>query len=580
MAYDLIIRGGTVVDGTGRDRFTGDVAVQDGRIAAIGEVSGVAAREIDAAGLIVAPGVIDLHTHYDAQLHWDPYCTASGWHGTTTVLIGNCGFGFAPVRPGMADRYMRMMENTEQVPYDCMARTMPWDWETFPQWFDHLRNLPKGLNVATYLPLNALLSYVVGPDEAKRRPASDAERAEMRRILNEAMDAGAAGFSFSHLGAQGNTHVDFDQTPMPTDIMDPAEAYNLADVLRERGEGIIQVLNELPGAYSRRWLSEALARRSDRPVLHNILVADSDHPEQHRSALKWVEEMRAQGLQIWLQGFTFPKPLEITPMHYNNWDSFPLFRKLSAAHSREEKLALVASPDYRADFQRLYDPDNAREWTGPLEIYVLVDAAGSQAFTPFEGRTVADIAQALGRNGGQCFLDILQDSEMDAMFVHPSAGSDVASVCELLNHPYVLAGTSDGGAHSKHGNGGFWSTEMIVRLARESGVLSLETLHNLLSARNAEAAGFKDRGVLTVGAFADLLIYDFDALNRTPELRYEVANDLPGGDWRKVKRAVGIRYIAVNGEVTFEDGVSTGATPGRMVADAVAPAPRHRAAAE
>src|SRR5439155_7225771 len=161
-----------------------------------------------------------------------------------------------PVRPGMADRYMRMMENTEQVPYDSMARTMPWTWETFPQWFDHLRSLPKGLNVASYLPVNALLSYVIGPDEAKKRAASETERAEMRRILNEAMDAGAAGFSFSYLGAEGNTHVDHDQTPMPSDIMAPEEAYNLAEVLRERGEGIIQVLNELPGAYARRWLSE------------------------------------------------------------------------------------------------------------------------------------------------------------------------------------------------------------------------------------------------------------------------------------------------------------------------------------
>jgi N-acyl-D-aspartate/D-glutamate deacylase len=579
MMYDLIIRGGTVIDGTGRDRFVADIAIREGRVVSIGAVTGAASREIDARGLIVAPGVIDLHTHYDAQLHWDPYCTASGWHGTTTVLIGNCGFGFAPVRPGMADRYMRMMENTEQVPYDCMARTMPWDWQTFPQWFDHLRNLPKGLNIAVYLPLNALLSYVVGPDEAKRRPATPAERAEMRRLLHEAMDAGAAGFAFSHLGAEGNTHVDYDQSPMPTDVMSPEEAYNLADVLRDRGEGVIQVLNELPGAYSRRWLTEELARRSRRPVLHNILVADSRHPEQHRSALAWVERLRnEEGLDVWIQGFTFPKPLEITPMHYNNWDSFPLFRKVSAAHAREDKRALIASPEFRQQFLRDYDPEASRQWSGPLEIYVLVDAGGSAEFKPFEGRRVGEIAEALGRNGGQCFLDILESSNLDAMFVHPSAGSDVGSVCELLDHPYVLAGTSDGGAHSKHGNGGFWSTEMIVRVVREAGAASLETVHNRLSARNAQAAGLKDRGTLMPGAFADFFIYDFEALNRTPELRYEVANDLPAGDWRKVKRAVGIRYIGVNGEVTFEDGTSTGATPGRMVTPERAA--DHRSAAE
>jgi N-acyl-D-amino-acid deacylase len=291
--------------------------------------------------------------------------------------------------------------------------------------------------------------------------------------------------------------------------------------------------------------------------------------------------MWAQGLQVWVQGFTFPKPLEITPMHYNNWDAFPLFRRLSAAHSREEKLALVASAEYRAQFLREYDPENARDWTGPLEIYVLVDAAGSTTFKPFEGKTVGEIAAVLGRNGGQCFLDILQDSNMDAMFVHPSAGSDIQSVCELLRHPRVLAGASDGGAHSRHGNGGFWSTEMLVRLARETQQMSLEELHHALSARNAQAAGFKDRGTLAVGSFADLMVYDFEKLNRTPELRYAVVHDLPGGDWRKVKFPVGIRYIAVNGEVTFEDGVATGATPGVMVADAQRPAPaRHAAAAE
>jgi N-acyl-D-aspartate/D-glutamate deacylase len=567
MDYELVIRGGTVIDGTGSPRFTGDIAVRDGRVVEVGKVAGRGVREIDASGLIVAPGIVDLHTHYDAQLHWDPYCTASGWHGTTTVMLANCGFGFAPVRPGASERYMRMMENTEQVPYDCMASTMPWTWETFPQWFDHLRRLPKGVNVATYLPLNAVLSYVIGPDEAKTRPATEAERAQMRQILNEAMDAGAAGFSFSYLGGEGNTHVDHDQTPMPTDIMAKDEAYNLADVLRERGDGVIQVLSELPGSYKERAFSEELARRSGRPVYHNILVADGAHPEQHRSALAWLDEVAAKGLEVWCQGFTFRKPLEITPMHYNNWDSFPLFRRLSAAHTREEKVALVSSPEYREQFLREYDPENSREWSGPLENYVLVEDGGSETFKPFVGRSVVDIAGELGRNPGQCFLDILQDSNMGAGFITPGTGSDTESICELLRHPRVLAGTSDGGAHSKHGNGGYWSTQMLVDLGRDSGAMSLEELHHVLSARSARAAGFTDRGLLTVGSYADLIIYDLEKLNRTPELRYEVVHDLPGGDWRKVKRPVGIRYIAVNGQVTFEDGVETGATPGVMVAD-------------
>ncbi|WP_337185245.1 amidohydrolase family protein [Phenylobacterium sp.] len=567
MTYDLIIRGGSIIDGTGAPRFIGDIAVKGGRIARIGKVEGRGDKELDATGLIVAPGVIDLHAHYDAQLHWDPYCTASGWHGTTTCMISNCGFGFAPVRPGMADRYMRMMENTEQVPYDAMARTMPWTWETFPEWLDHLRSLPKGVNIASYLPVNPLLSYVIGPDEAKTRPATAAERAEMRRIMHEAMDAGAAGFAFSHLGAEGNSHVDHDQSPMPSDVMAAEEAYNLADVLRERGEGVIQTLVELPGmADPPRKIVEELARRSGRPVLHNILVASGINPEQHRSVLRWLDEMAAEGLEVWSQGATFRKPLEITPMHYNNWDAIPIFRALSAAHTREEKVALVRSADYRERFEREYDAGRMWEVGGPLEVYVLMEAGPAKAFEPFIDKPLAEIAQQTGRSTPGVFLDLLEQSNMEALVLSPVAGSpDYNAVAEIVRHPRVLPGISDGGAHSKHGNGGFWSTDMILMMHRESQLFSLEELHAALSARSAQAARLRDRGTLTVGAFADIMVYDIERLNYDPPLRYEVLHDLPGGDWRKVKRAVGIRYTIVNGDVTFVDGECTGAVPGVIV---------------
>jgi N-acyl-D-aspartate/D-glutamate deacylase len=277
--------------------------------------------------------------------------------------------------------------------------------------------------------------------------------------------------------------------------------------------------------------------------------------------------MKSQGLSVWSQGFTFRKPLEIMPMHYNNWDAIPIFRTLSAAQSREDKIALVRSKDYRDRFEREYDPDRMAEVGGELEIYLLIDAAGSQTFQPFEGQAIASVAKSLGRSVPMTFLDMLEESQMNVLFVKPIPDASFAKVvAEIARHPRVLAGISDGGAHSKHGNGGFWSTDMIRLLTLESSEMTLEEVHNVLGFRNAEAACLTGRGSLQLGNFADIMIYDWKKLNYDPPLRYQTLSDLPGGDWRKVKRAIGIKNIIVNGDITFENGEPTGATPGRMVA--------------
>jgi N-acyl-D-aspartate/D-glutamate deacylase len=348
--------------------------------------------------------------------------------------------------------------------------------------------------------------------------------------------------------------------------MDAEEAYNLADVLRERGTGIIQVLCELPGKPNpRRDVVEELARRSCRPVLHNILVASDTDPEQHRGVLRWLDEMSSRGLDIWTQAFSFRKPLEINPMNYNNWDSVPIFRKLSAATTKAEKLALVRSREYRQLFEAEYAPTLMGGADRALEHFLLVDAATSHTFKPFEGQFLDAIATQLGRTVAAAFLDILEESEMEVLFCNPSEMSGQV-VAEIVRHPRVLAGVSDGGAHSKHGNGGFWSTDMIILLTRETNEFTLEEVHNVLSERNARAACLEGRGSLTVGNFADMMVYNWDELNYDPPMRYETLHDLPGGDWRKVKRAVGVEFVVVNGEITFEHGECTGAAPGAMVA--------------
>jgi N-acyl-D-aspartate/D-glutamate deacylase len=295
--------------------------------------------------------------------------------------------------------------------------------------------------------------------------------------------------------------------------------------------------------------------------------------------MAWLDEVSAKGLSIWSQGFTFRKPLEIDPLNFNNWDSAPIFRELSAAHTLEEKLRLIRNTDYRTRFERDYDPrwfSEGRE----LEKYMIAEAEGDPKWQAHEGRYLPEIAAELGRTVAQLFLDILDDTEFHVVFVNPSSLDQSENLAELLRHPRVLPGVSDGGAHSKHGNGGFWSTDMIMQLTRETSAMRLEDLHHRLSARNAQVAGFTDRGVLSAGAFADLIVYDWDRLSYDPPVRYEKLYDLPGGDWRKVKRAVGMHYIVVNGEVTFKDGVETGAVPGRILQSESSPEAGRTIAAE
>src|SRR5580704_7650227 len=299
--YDIQIKGGTIVDGTRVPRFRGDLFIRDGKIAQVGgRGAGFAKKVIDADGLVVAPGFVDLHTHYDAQIRWDPYCTISGWHGVTSVVLGNCGFGFFPVKPEGRERSMLMMTRTEAIPYESMKQGMNWDWETIPQYMDSLDRSPKGVNAIQYLPTSSLMVYVMGIDDAKSRPATEAERAEMRRLLAEGMDAGLSGFSIQRLG-EDSTQADFDGSPMVTDLMCDEDILNLARVLRERDEGFIQITQATGHIKDDLAFLERLAAEANRPILHNAIVAGRRDPEVHRRSLRWLEKVRAKGLPIFGQ---------------------------------------------------------------------------------------------------------------------------------------------------------------------------------------------------------------------------------------------------------------------------------------
>ncbi len=565
--FDLVVRGGTIVDGTGAPRFEGDIGICGGTIRAIGDLRDATAMSIvDARGLIVAPGIIDPHTHYDAHINWDPYCAPSGWHGITTVVMANCGFGYAPARRENQKRYMQMMENTEQVPYVAQAAGLSWDWETFPDWLNHLRRLKKGVNVASYLPMNPLMIYVMGVDAAKTRPATRDERRKMRELLHEAMDAGAIGFSFSYLGIAGNTHVDYDRSPMPTDVMAKEEAYNLCEVLRERGEGIVQLLADLPAATApQREFLEELARRSQRPVFHNVVNVVEGRPDAHRSTLRWIDDCAARGLDIWTQLGAGHLWFQFNVMDYNNWDHMPVFRLLSSQPTREEKLALLSNAEYRERMKREYDPIRMLESGSTIENFLLENTGTAASFAADRGRTLQEIATERGVGIVDLFVGLLVESELSAEFtMNAVPGYNVEHTVEVLRHPRVIPGLSDGGAHCKFFSGGHWAADLVRWLSRDEGAIGLEEIHSILSKRTASIFGFKDRGTLEVDKIADLFIYDYQKLGTDPA-GYKVVHDLPGGDWRRLLEPTGISYMIVNGQVTFDHGKSSSATPGKVI---------------
>ena len=341
--YDIHIKSGTIVDGTRVPRYRGDLWIKDGKIAQMGGRSaGFAKKVIDADGLIVAPGFVDLHTHYDAQIRWDPYCTISGWHGVTSVVLGNCGFGFAPVKPEFRDRSMLTMTRTEAIPYESMKAGMPWDWETIPEYLDSLDRAPKGVNCIQYMPTASLMTYTMGLEAAKTRPATEEEQAHMARLLNEGMDAGLCGFSIQRLGKH-SAQADFDGSPMVTDTMCDEDIFNLARVLRRRDEGFIEITQAGENPKEDLPFVEKLASVAQRPILYQAIVAISSNPEVHRGSLKWLHQARAKGLPIFGQGGTVRSGFAFTLEHWNLYDTAEAWAEMTTGRREKAKRLLGAS---------------------------------------------------------------------------------------------------------------------------------------------------------------------------------------------------------------------------------------------
>jgi N-acyl-D-aspartate/D-glutamate deacylase len=562
--YEIVIRNGIIVDGARNPRYRGDVAIAGGRIARIGRVApGEAERELDATGLVVAPGFIDLHTHYDAQVFWDPYLTTSGWNGVTSVVIGNCGFGFAPTRSELRERAMQSMTKVEAIPLATLRAALPWDWETYPEMLDSIDRAPKAVNVLPYVGVNPLLIWVLGLDAAKAgRKPTDAEHAEMARLLHEAMDAGACGWSSQTLGTPGDPSAatlggaaqsDFDGTPMPSDVMWPETQEVLARVLGERGEGFI----ELSAAGMPRAHWERLAELSGAPILYQAVPASGAMLDYHAELLGWFRRCHERGLRIYGQGITQNPPLVFTFDYWDLWG--PVWRRFAGPDvPRERKLANLADPAVRAQLRA--EPFKF-PFIGAVDEARLLSTRSPQ-HQRFVGASVGKIAEALGRHPVDAICDVVVADGLETSFAVSQFDINLEGIRQLIDDPYIIPGLSDGGAHLKYLAAGSYATEYISKYVRDHAFSTLEEAHWRLSALPAFCAGFRDRGVLREGAAADVVVYDFEKLDyEHPTFR----RDLPGDEYRIASAGSGYRWVLVNGQVTIDADRETGVHSGVLL---------------
>ena len=549
--YDLVIRGGTVVDGTGLPRIRADVGIKNGRVAMVsGRIAAGGAKELDASGCIVAPGAIDLHTHYDAQLNWDPYASLSGWFGVTSLTVGQCGFGFAPTRPEDRDLNMRMMNRIEAIPLESMRQGMRWDWETFPEYMDSLDRQGLGVNVGALVPFSPLRGYVLGMMEARERTSvTESELNQMKQILHDSMKAGAFGIS-----ADKNLEDrPEDGSWLPSHVASKEEFLGLARVMREFGVGqigwTIGISDDRP---EQRDMLAEMARISGRP-LHVVLGDDEGY--------EWLEQMRQEGLPILAQQGSVPTIAEFKLSEYNLFDYMPNWVQ-PLVGTKEERIAKLSEDGIRDGMKKdvIDRPHPRTDWAQVQVVEVALERN-----LKYEGLSIADIATAEGKHPLDAFLDIALDEDLETEFAHPAdaAGRDEARA-ERLSNPFVHISVSDGGAHTRFLVNSVWPVYFLAHWIRDYGLMSLEQGHQKMSALPAWFSDMKNRGTLRVGDYADIMIYNMDELGLLYDKpRFET--DFPGGEKRLVQKPTGMRYIIVNGAVTFIDNECTGALPGKLL---------------
>jgi N-acyl-D-aspartate/D-glutamate deacylase len=460
------------------------------------------------------------------------------------------------------------MTRNEAIPYAAMKAGMLWDWVTFPEFISSLERIPKGVNCLTYVPLTPLYAWVMGWDGAKTRRPTEAELQEMVRLVHEGLDAGACGWSAQVLGTT-SVQRDYDGTPMITDLMTEHEILTFAKILAERDEGLIELAYEETGeegrplAESTMNFFEKVAATAKRPVLYQAVTPNAVHPEQHRARLRWLERCAQRGIRVFGQGATRRGGFELTFEDWNLFDETATWREVTLGTPAARK-AKMQDPEMRRRLREEWDSGTrpTRVVQGSVGSLTVLETVKPE-LQHYAGQTVQEIADNEGKHVIDALLDLVVADDMGTEFRADTQGRDVAQyTAEVLDSLYTVPGVSDGGAHVKFLTGGIFPTELLMWLVRDEHVLSLEDAHYKLSYLPAFLGGFKDRGFLREGAPADIVVYDLAKLDVTPS---EVAEDLPGGEWRRIQKAKGYQWIMVNGQVTFEDGEPTGALPGKVL---------------
>jgi N-acyl-D-amino-acid deacylase len=551
--YDLLIKNGKVVDGTGAPAYGADLAVSAGRIVEIGSLTAQSKTVLDASGLIVAPGFIDPHTHYDAQICWDPLVTCSSWHGVTSVLMGNCGVGIAPCR--LEDRQIVTWDlvNVEAIPFDVLNQGIRWEWQSFPEYIDAAQRRAKAINLGFLAPLTPFRHFVMGYEESISRAASGEETAQIAALLKEAVGAGAMGFSVStvhHIGYQGR--------PLGSRRASRSELGAYAEVLKDLGKGVIEItLLDVPGMMSDAEfeLLDLLLTKSGRPVTWITLSSRADRPDTCANTLARAEPLIKRGGVPQINCRPTTVLLDLKDPYLIRISGFESWKRVFDQPLEVQKRVL-REPEFRNAFRdELRSP---RIFRGNWE-RIEVNSASSPALKPMAGKTVAQIARERGRDPLDTFLDLALEDDLN---LHYATTSDVGEIPKLVADSRTILGLSDAGAHVGLLCDAGYSTHLLATWARERQVITLERAVQRLTSEPADYFGISHRGRLKAGLAADLTIFDYDRVMPGPVV---MLSDLPGGGRRMVQEARGIQYTIVNGEIVYDNGKHTGALPGQVL---------------
>ena len=561
---DLIVRGGLIVDGSGSAAFAGDVAIDQGSIVGVGAVRGSGREEIDARDQLVTPGFVDIHTHYDGQVTWENRLSPSSSHGVTTVVMGNCGVGFAPCRPADRDRLVRLMEGVEDLPEIVLTSGLPWDWETFPEYLDRLSERTYDIDIATQIPHAALRVFAMGERAAAREDATSKDCTVMADLAAEAMRAGALGFATSRT----LNHRASDGTLIPTLTAAEQELTSIANALGKTGRGVLQVVSDFTDIETELALLRRVVEKSRRPL--SVSLMQWHHvPEKWRTVLAWIDACNTDGLQV--RGQVSGRPIGMLlgfECSYNPFTFTPTFKAL-AGRSPADRLQALNEADVRN--RMIAEEPEPSEFQGQAFIRAfdkMYALGNSPEYEPSPANTIAARAERTGVTAAGLAYDLLLARDGQGILMLPSvnfAYGSLDSALEMLRHPHTVYGLGDGGAHLGFLCDASLPTYMLQYWARDrkrGERIPLEEVVRGLTSKTAAVVNLRDRGSIRVGKKADINIIDLDKLElRSPRVAY----DLPAGGRRVTQDAIGYVATIVDGVPVYRNGVSTGARPGRLI---------------